>query len=67
MQNNEEPYYPINDLQNREKQKKYALDASRLNNFLFGGRLANYAYYDMDMTILAALTLFKKINRLTGK
>jgi len=67
VRNNDEPYYPINDVQNREKQKKYALTASKLNNFLFGGRLANYAYYDMDMTILAALTLFKKINRLTGK
>ena len=62
---NKEPYYPINDLQNRQKQKKYSLTARKVNNFLFGGRLANYAYYDMDMTILAALTLFKKIKKIT--
>ena len=61
-----EPYYPINDLQNRQKQKKYSLTAKGVNNFLFGGRLANYAYYDMDMTILAALTLFKKIKKITA-
>lgn len=63
IKNNDEPYYPINDEQNREKQKKYALTASRLNNFLFGGRLANYAYYDMDMTISAALHKFEKIKK----
>ncbi len=62
---NKEPYYPINDLQNRQKQKKYSVTARKVNNFLFGGRLANYAYYDMDMTILAALTLFKKIKKIT--
>lgn len=62
---NNEPYYPINDLQNRQKQKKYSITARGVNNFLFGGRLANYAYYDMDMTILAALTLFKKIKKIT--
>ena len=51
--------YPINDLQNRQKQKKYSI-AQKVNNFLYEIRLANYAYYDMDMTILAALTLLKK-------
>ena len=61
--NNNEPYYPINDLKNKEIQKKYIKSANKLDNFLFGGRLANYAYYDMDMTILAALNLFKKIHR----
>ena len=63
--NTKEPYYPINNFENRQIQKKYAFSASRLQNFLYGGRLANYAYYDMDMTILAALNLFKKINNLT--
>ena len=61
-----EPYYPINDLYNRQKHKKYSFTAKKINNFLFGGRLANYAYYDMDMTILAALTLFKKIKKITS-
>ena len=63
IKNNDEPYYPINDDQNREKQKKYALTANKLKNFLFGGRLANYAYYDMDMTIAAALHKFEKIKK----
>ena len=47
----------------QQNQKKYIKSANKLDNFLFGGRLANYAYYDMDMTILAALNLFKKIHR----
>ena len=34
-----------------------------MKNFIIGGRLADYAYYDMDMTISAALVKFEKINR----
>ena len=36
---------------------------SNKKNFTFGGRLADYAYYDMDMTISAALKKFEKIKR----
>ena len=54
-------------IKNKQIQKKYVNSANKLNNFLFGGRLANYAYYDIDMTIMAALNLFKRINRLVKK
>ena len=37
--------------------------ASKIKNFDFGGRLADYAYYDMDMTISAALVKFEKIKK----
>ena len=43
--------------------RKYKDYLSKYKNLLIGGRLADYAYYDMDMTILAALNLFKKIHR----
>ena len=55
-----EPYYPINNENNMKKFKQYK-EKSILNpNVLFGGRLAEYAYYDMDDTIEAALLLAKK-------
>ena len=58
-----EPYYPINDEKNRNLHKKYKEYLSNKKNFTFGGRLADYAYYDMDMTISAALKKFEKIKR----
>jgi UDP-galactopyranose mutase len=58
VQNLEEPYYPINNSKNRITHRKYKTLANRLNNFFIGGRLADYAYYDMDMTISAALKLY---------
>ena len=61
--NSNEPYYPVNDIKNKNIQKMYVKSANNLTKFLFGGRLANYAYYDMDMTILAGLSMFKKIKR----
>ena len=36
---------------------------NNIKKFVFGGRLADYAYYDMDMTISAALTKFNKIKK----
>ena len=64
VQNSNEPYYPVNDIKNKQIQKLYVKSAEKLKKFLFGGRLADYAYYDMDKTILAALNKFKKIKRL---
>jgi len=58
-----EPYYPINDEKNRNLHRKYKEYLSNKKNFTFGGRLADYAYYDMDMTISAALKKFEKIKR----
>jgi len=66
VKNNNEPYYPINDIKNKNIQQMYVKSTTQLKRFLFGGRLADYAYYDMDMTILAALNMFKKIKRLTN-
>ena len=41
----------------------YVKSAKNLTKFLFGGRLANYAYYDMDMAISAALIKFDHIKK----
>ncbi len=56
-----EPYYPINDEKNRNLHRKYKEYLNKRKKFAFGGRLADYAYYDMDMTISAALKKFEKI------
>ena len=58
-----EPYYPINDEKNRNLHRKYKEYLINKKNFTFGGRLADYAYYDMDMTISAALKKFEKIKK----
>ena len=54
-----EPYYPINDERNTLIFEKYQALAKQSNNVLFGGRLAQYTYADMDDTIIAALDLWK--------
>ena len=50
-----EPYYPVNDRQNTELYAKYKELADKEQNVIFGGRLAEYKYYDMDDVIEAAL------------
>ena len=55
-----EPYYPVNNEKNMERMKLYREKATGISNVLFGGRLAQYAYYDMDDTVEAALELAKK-------
>ncbi len=51
-----EPYYPINDKLNTEMLSKYHELSSQVSHkYIFGGRLADYKYYDMDDTIDAAL------------
>ena len=52
-----EPYYPINDAQNTALYQKYADLAANETKVLFGGRLAQYKYYDMDKCVEAALAL----------
>lgn len=56
----DEPYYPVNDEKNSIKLKKYKEKAKSRPEVLFGGRLAQYAYFDMDDTIEAALLLTEK-------
>lgn len=50
-----EPYYPVNDAENNAKYKKYKELADNTPNMFFGGRLAEYKYYDMDDVINSAL------------
>lgn len=52
-----EPYYPINNCDNNTLYNKYLGLACRQNNVYFGGRLAEYKYYNMDQIIERALNL----------
>lgn len=54
------PYYPINDGKNNNIYKKYKEQSNSLENVIFGGRLAEYRYYDMHQVIAAALHTAKK-------
>lgn len=54
-QKGSEPYYPINDEKNTELYGKYAELAHTRPDVIFGGRLGQYRYYDMDKVIRAAL------------
>lgn len=56
-----EPYYPINDAKNQEIYRKYKSLADSKENVLFGGRLAEYKYYDMHQVIARALEESKKV------
>lgn len=51
----DEPYYPVNDEKNGERYMKYKELAEKEGKVIFGGRLGEYKYYDMDAVILAAL------------
>ena len=51
----DEPYYPVNDEKNSELYKKYRELANHEQKVIFGGRLGEYKYYDMDKTIEVAL------------
>ena len=55
-----EPYYPINDEKNNSLFERYRELADKETKVIFGGRLGNYKYYDMDKVIEAALTLVKE-------
>jgi UDP-galactopyranose mutase len=50
-----EPYYPVNNEENNALYLKYRELADREKNVIFGGRLGQYRYYDMDKVIAAAL------------
>ena len=51
----DEPYYPVNDEKNSELYKKYKTLAGKESKVIFGGRLGEYKYYDMDAVIDSAL------------
>ena len=50
-----EAYYPVNDQRNTNLFEKYRQEANAVENVIFGGRLGNYKYYDMDQVFTAAL------------
>jgi UDP-galactopyranose mutase len=59
-----EPYYPVNDKNNNEIYGRYKNLADELNNVYFGGRLAEYKYYDMHQVIESALNFVNSIKKI---
>ena len=57
----DEPYYPVNDEKNSELYRKYRDFADKEANVVFGGRLGEYKYYDLDKVIRAALDKSEEI------
>jgi UDP-galactopyranose mutase len=55
-----EPYYPIRDNKNTMIYQKYYDLSTKLDKYIFGGRLGSYVYYDMHQVISQALTMIKK-------
>ena len=62
-QEGEEPYYPINDEKNDALFKQYLELAEKKSNVIFGGRLGQYRYYDMDKVIAQALEAVEREKR----
>ncbi|WP_312340640.1 UDP-galactopyranose mutase [Sphingobacterium sp.] len=60
FEKNSEPYYPINDERNNRLYKQYEQKSKNDKNIIFGGRLAEYKYYDMHQIIAAALVKIKE-------
>ena len=56
----DEPFYPVNDEKNGALYAEYKVLAEKEKNVIFGGRLGQYKYYDMDTVIAAALDCVKK-------
>jgi UDP-galactopyranose mutase len=56
-----DPYYPVNDEENNKKYTLYKNLSNQEKTIMFGGRLAEYKYYDMDDVIDSALNFIEKI------
>ena len=56
----DEPYYPVNDEENGKLYGKYRELADKESKIIFGGRLGEYKYYDMDAVVASALSMVKK-------
>jgi UDP-galactopyranose mutase len=56
-----EPMYPVNDKENNKKYLQYKNLADQENDIIFGGRLAEYKYYDMHQVIESALNKIKQL------
>lgn len=57
----DEPFYPVNDDRNSELYSKYE-DKAKNSGIIFGGRLADYKYYDMDVTVRKALDMYRSVS-----
>lgn len=55
-----EPFYPINDVVNNRRYNQYFNEGQKLENLIFGGRLAEYKYYDMHQIVASALKKTQK-------
>ena len=62
----DEPYYPVNDEKNGKLYEQYKELADKENKVIFGGRLGEYKYYDMDAVIAAALEMCEKELHIEG-
>ncbi len=56
----DEPYYPVNDEANGKLYAQYRELADKESNIIFGGRLGEYKYYDMDAVVASALSMAKQ-------
>jgi len=54
------PYYPVNTPENQRILQRYLNDSKKTPNVIFGGRLGEYRYYDMDQVIGSALDIYEK-------
>ena len=57
-----EPYYPVYDEKNNALFEEYKKLAEKEENVIFGGRLGDYKYYDMDKVVAAALDRLEEFN-----
>lgn len=57
----DEPYYPVNDEKNNKLYQEYKKMSEKEEKVIFGGRLGEYKYYDMDVTIRSALNLAESL------
>lgn len=56
-----EPYYPVNDAKNQALYEKYSQLPDKEHNVIFGGKLAEYKYYDMNKVIRRALDINERL------
>lgn len=57
----DDPYYPINTVEDKEMYLKYLEESKKESNIIFGGRLGTYKYLDMHQVISTALSTYSKI------
>ena len=58
-----EPYYPVNNEKNTRLYEEYKKLAEKEENVIFGGRLGDYKYYDMDKVVACALLRLEEMRK----